>query len=221
MSRVSRATFSSSNARTFVVGIVLVLLLGGCQGGPTPSEPPSATSTTTAPPASSATTPIASAASSSSGAYRPADAKGKAQNVPVPVMPELAKENSKAGLEAFIGYYYAVANYASETGDITELEALSDPACGVCTSLNRAPLDSYRDGRWMVGGRVRIPTIEMQWDPTETSHLAKVQLLQDEISYYNADGTMGRPADKATNDAFVFVASYQSAWKLVDTGVIR
>jgi hypothetical protein len=38
--------------------------------------------------------------------YKPADAKGRAQNVPVPVKPALADKNTKEGLEAFTKYWY-------------------------------------------------------------------------------------------------------------------
>jgi hypothetical protein len=61
----------------------------------------------------------------------------------------------------------------------------------------------------------------MAWNAGETAHQTKVQVIQEAITYYNADGTEGRPADAATNDAFVIVASFESTWKVVDTGVIR
>ncbi|WP_238324966.1 DUF6318 family protein [Paenarthrobacter nicotinovorans] len=156
-----------------------------------------------------------------SAAYKPADAKGKAQNVPVPVMPELAKENSKAGLEAFIGYWYAQQNYADETGDISVISTLTSPACKACTYYQQASVDGARNGRWIVGGKVRIPKIEISWNAERVTQQVKVQVIQDAIAYYNADGTEGRPADAATNDAFIVVASFGSAWKVMDTGVVR
>ncbi|MFJ4227111.1 DUF6318 family protein, partial [Paenarthrobacter nicotinovorans] len=91
---MSRVTFA-------VLFVAAAVLLSGCQGGSGPSASASGPSTTTTSPTVSVSVPAASATPSSTGAYKPADAKGKAENVPVPVMPELAKENSKAGLEAF------------------------------------------------------------------------------------------------------------------------
>ncbi|MEJ1116443.1 DUF6318 family protein [Paenarthrobacter sp. CCNWLY172] len=224
MPRLSSATFPLVLARTGAIAVGLALLLTGCQGGTTRSAPPPEPDSTTASPTTSASVPAASATPESpptSAVYKPADAKGKAENVPVPVMPELAKENSKAGLEAFIGYYYEVGNYVNETGNVAELSALSDPACLICTHLNEASIDSYKNGRWMVGGKMRTPTVEVDWDPQEASHVARVQVIQDAIAYYNEDGTEGRPSDVATNDVFVVVASFQTGWKVVDTGVIR
>ncbi|MFK0005262.1 DUF6318 family protein [Paenarthrobacter sp. NPDC090522] len=69
-------------------------------------------------------------------------------------MPALAKENTKEGLEAFIRYWYAVGNYANETGDISELRSLSTPECQPCAYFQRASSDGYTNGRWLVGGRV-------------------------------------------------------------------
>ncbi|MCR1163000.1 DUF6318 family protein [Paenarthrobacter sp. UW852] len=221
MSRVSRATFSSSDARTFVVGSVLVLLLGGCQGGSTPSEPPSAITTTTAPPASSATMPAASATSSSSAAYKPADANGKAQNVPVPVMPELAKENSKAGLEAFIGYWYATYSYAIETGDLSSWSEVTDTTNPLAASYVKAIERNYSQGRWIVGGTVTAPTIEVQWIDAAVRQQARVQVVQTEAHYFNADGSAGLKSTPASNIAEAVFLEFQGHnWRVVDNGMI-
>jgi hypothetical protein len=215
-------------ARLAVAALAVAMLLSGCQGSTTPGGPASQTGSTTATPTSSASVPSASATPAGSTAietapavYKPADAHGKAQNVPVPVMPELAKENSKAGLEAFIGYYYAVKNHANETGDTNELSALSSPECAACSKLLDGTTDSYVNGRWMAGGRIQIPTMELEWNADDPSQMAKLQLIQDAIAYYNADGTEGRPASPGTNSAFVFVARFQTSWKVVEIGVIR
>ena len=153
--------------------------------------------------------------------YKPADSNGKAENVPVPVMPELAKENSKEGLEAFIRYWYEVGNYADETGDISGLATLSQNSCNACAYFLKGAQDGNRDGRWLVGGAVRIPALDIEWESGQESQRARVQVVQDAINYYNPDGTEGRPSDPPTNDAFVVTASFDSAWKVVDTGVIR
>ena len=146
MSRFSFAFFTSLGLRTACLGVIALLLLSGCQNGPAPASSLSETSSTTASPTLSGSASPASAGPSTAGAYKPADAKGKAQNVPVPVMPELAKENSKAGLEAFIRYWYAV-NYANETDNWRlrrGLRVLRNAE--LCTSLQKAvATDSYTE----------------------------------------------------------------------------
>ncbi|WOH19099.1 DUF6318 family protein [Paenarthrobacter sp. GOM3] len=195
----------------------MVWLLTGCS---TPDSPPSTTNTTTATPASSASAASPSATPSAPGAYKPADAKGKAQNVPVPVMPELAKENSEAGLEAFIGYWYAQLSYVDETGNMSAWLPLNSPNCRLCAQLQKSGEDAYINGRWIAGGRIRVPVIHVQWS-TENVPAATVQVIQERIDYYNADGSVGRVRSEASNDAFAFFAKHiEGAWTVVDLGVI-
>ncbi|MFK4640862.1 DUF6318 family protein [Paenarthrobacter histidinolovorans] len=218
MPRLSSA-FSFLHARTLGVLVGLAVLLTGCQGG-SPTAGTSEPQTTTASPTSSVSVPAASAAPASSGAYKPADAKGKAQNVPVPVMPELAKENSKAGLEAFIGYWYAQLSYVGETGDMSSWLPLIAPECRLCTRLQESGKQSYTDGRWLAGGKISVPAIEVQWKGGSVE-AAKVQVVQDQIDYFNADGSVGRSKSNASNDAFAFFAKHADGkWIVVDLGII-
>lgn len=221
MSRLSFAAFPFTHARTWVAGLAAVVLLSGCQGGSAPGLSPLGSISTTASPTLSVSAPAVSATATAPPVYKPADAHGKAQNVPVPVMPELAKENSKAGLEAFIRYWYAVGNYANETGDISVLGTLSTPECKACAYFQKASTDSYKNGRWMVGGHMDVPALEVEWDSRTTSTVVRVQVIQEAISYRNADGSEGRAPEAATNDAFVLVATFEAGWKVVDTGVLR
>lgn len=221
MSRLSFAAFPFTHARTWVAGLAAVVLLSGCQGGSAPGLSPLGSISTTASPTLSVSAPAVSATATAPPVYKPADAHGKAQNVPVPVMPELAKENSKAGLEAFIRYWHAVGNYANETGDISVLGTLSTPECKACAYFQKASTDSYKNGRWMVGGHMDVPALEVEWDSRTTSTVVRVQVIQEAISYRNADGSEGRAPEAATNDAFVLVATFEAGWKVVDTGVLR
>ncbi|MDR6640599.1 DUF6318 family protein [Paenarthrobacter nitroguajacolicus] len=195
----------------------MVWLLTGCS---TPGSAPSETSTTTAPPASSASAATPSATPSAPGAYKPADAHGKAQNVPVPVMPELAKENSEAGLEAFIGYWYAQLSYVDETGDLSAWLPLNSPNCRLCVQLQKSGEDAYINGRWIAGGRITVPVVNVQWSADDV-HASTVQVIQERIDYYNADGSIGRARSEASNDAFAFFAKHiEGAWTVVDLGVV-
>lgn len=191
-----------------------MLLLTGCQGSGTPTN----TGSTTPPPTETAT---ATPTPAPSAVYKPADANGRAENVPVPEMPALAKENTKEGLEAFVKYYYAVKNYANETGDVTTLATLNGPDCAACSSLLEATSQSYIEGRWMAGGKLEVPVIEVHWNPNNTVQTVKQQVIQGDITYYNSDGSEGRAPDIATNSAFVIVASFDASWTVADLGVLR
>ena len=87
---------------------VSVIALSGCSGGGDPQAGPTATAVVSpAQPASA--TPSATPTPKPTPVYKPADAKGRAQNVPVPVKPALADKNTKEGLEAFTKYWFISA----------------------------------------------------------------------------------------------------------------
>ncbi len=137
-------------------------------------------------------------------------------------MPELAKENSKAGLEAFIGYWYAQQNYAAETGDLSAWASLSASECQTCKRIEKGISDSHVNGRWSVGGNISIPVVEPYWVQGAMVQQAKVQVIQKQIHYFNSDGTPGRAAEAATNSAFGLFARFGSlGWTVTDLGVIN
>ncbi len=71
-------------------------------------------------------------------------------------MPPEARANSKAGAIAFVKHYIDVFNYASNTGDVEELQRLSDPKCAGCTKyidLIEKTYDAggyFKDSGWAV-----------------------------------------------------------------------
>ncbi|MFJ4227110.1 DUF6318 family protein, partial [Paenarthrobacter nicotinovorans] len=111
--------------------------------------------------------------------------------------------------------------HANETGDIATLASLNSPECIACSKLLSGTRDSYIEGRWMVGGRITVPVLELEWQDGSVSHPAKLQLIQEAITYRNSDGTEGRPPSAATNGAFIFVGRYESSWKAVEIAVLR
>jgi hypothetical protein len=122
--------------------------------------------------------------------YKPADPQGKAQNVPVPVKPALADENSKAGLEAFVGYWYHSLWYGYETGDTSLVAGLSKPTCVFCKGLKDAVDLSWKDGRWISGGQIEIGPVAVDFVPNAQTQAATVQTLQKPIQIHKADGTL-------------------------------
>ncbi|XAS72683.1 DUF6318 family protein [Micrococcaceae bacterium Sec5.1] len=225
MPRLSFASFTVLTVRIAAVAFGISLLLSGCQGGSSPGSPPSETRSTTASPtlgaSSSGAASSPSPSTAPSGVYKPADAKGKAQNVPVPVMPELAKENTKEGLEAFIRYWYAQQNYAIETGDSSDWKGLTARDCRACNRIQEGIDDSNIKGRWLAGGKLNVPVIELLWTEKADTQQAKVQVIQQRATYFNADGTTGRPPEEATNSAFGLFASFGPAgWTVTDLGLI-
>ena len=109
-------------------------------------------------PAASSSAPSASASAPPTADPRPtpASSKGPARNLPKPILPEAAKENTKEGFEAFTQYWFDTITYGLETGDPEPLREISVPACKICDRyISRA--ESARTGReWNVGPRWTI-----------------------------------------------------------------
>ncbi|MGR0160741.1 DUF6318 family protein [Paenarthrobacter nitroguajacolicus] len=210
-------------ARPAVLALALAMLLTSCQGGDTPSSPPSETGSTTAgTPTSSGAVPAAPATPIAPAPYKPADANGKAQNVPVPVMPELAKENSKAGLEAFIGYWYAQLSYSYETGSTEHLTPLSSSTCALCTSLRKGVESAWQDGRWIAGATIKSATIETDFNPSVSAQVATVQVIQEPIEIRARDGSLYQEPTAATNSASRAALTFENQrWILTGLGLIR
>ncbi|MEE2570700.1 DUF6318 family protein [Pseudarthrobacter sp. J64] len=188
-----------------------MLLLAGCQGSGTPTG-----TGTTIP-----STETASATPTAVAAYKPADANGKAENVPVPYLPALAKENSKEGLEAFVRYWFAAYSYASETGDLSAWAAVTDTKNSTAAAQQKAVELNYADGSWMAGGEISTSVVGTVWAPDGKSQLATVQVIQDPIQYHEADGSVAQPETPASNYAFAVTAAFQDqSWRVVDSNVI-
>lgn len=151
----SHILFASRPIRVTAVGVVLAaaLSLSGCNAGGDPNSGGKTSPTSTA---TGSATPSATAKPTPTAAYKPADATGPAQNVPVPVLPEVAKTETKEGLEAFARYWFELLSYSFETGDTKPLEAVSGPNCAFCRGLSDNVTAAWSGNKWVVGEGSRL-----------------------------------------------------------------
>jgi hypothetical protein len=193
------------------------LMLAGCAGG-APADP----GTVSATPAESATSsPSATPTPTPSAVYKPADASGPAQNVPVPVLPEVAKTETKEGAEAFARYWFSVLSYAYETGDTAALAQLSKPGCSFCHGLVDDIEAAWAEGKWISGGQIEIPAATAN-PSTEGSTQVVLQVLQQELVIHNQDGSPYQEKTAATNTGSVATVKFADAgWVVNDLGLIR
>ncbi len=180
---------SVSGRRQAVSAVVVaasLLLITACNGGgSSPGGPPATESLS----ASAAPTP--SATPSPTASYKPADASGKAQNVPVPVLPEAAKAETKEGLEAFARYWFQLLSYGYETGDTGPLTNVTSSACGACEQAKKVQTGWHNGGRWLAGGRIATPSVSTKFRVVEDgNYQVAVQVSQEALSYYNPDGIL-------------------------------
>ncbi|MBG0741505.1 hypothetical protein IV500_19255 [Paeniglutamicibacter antarcticus] len=143
--------------------------------------------------------------------YKPADATGPAQNVPLPVKPPLADEFSKAGIEAFARYWYDTLSYAFETGEMSPLESISDPGCIPCARTKAGVAPWHQEGRWTVGGQMIVVGAQSSFEVApDGTHQVVSSVHQKLISYYRADGTLVESHPETTPAADILIGSYEN-----------
>jgi len=202
---------------------LLAALIGttSCSGGQSPPPAP----TTAAPVESSASASPAttSASPSAAPAYKPADASGRAQNVPVPVLPEAAKAETKEGLEAFAKYWFEVLSYGYETGDVSRLDAITAAECQLCSNVSKSISTNYQADRWLVGGKIVTPSVTGNASPDpNANYQVVVQVRQSAIAYYKSGGSEFRAATPPSDTGNVMLAVFRdAAWQVAGLHPIR
>ncbi|MDK1361177.1 DUF6318 family protein [Arthrobacter sp. zg-Y1219] len=212
-----------SAARLGALGLAAVLVLGGCSGsgddpgaeaaeGSNSAAPSGSAAATESPSASPTPTPTPTAA-----AYKPASAEGPAENVPLPVMPDLAKQESKEGLEAFAEYWYALVNYGYETGDPEPVRAVSADTCFNCLSYYRVLDSGYAESDWMMGAKLHLQDVSSNYVETdEGAFQATTLILQDDLHYYGPAGYIGTDPGNSTPAVQLMEAVFTSSgWYVV------
>ena len=193
---------------SIAVALAAVSLLAACTT-PEASPPP-------IPSGSSTTQPVESTApapppTTEPAVYKPATEQGPAENVPVPVLPEAAKEFSKEGLIAFTEHWYATLGYAFETGDPEPMMAISDVACPSCEAMRKAVIAWHSEGRWIAGGAMTVVTTDTSFVPLQDGSFQVVAMVrQSNVRYFRADKTLAD--DKGTEPTIedLILASYSS-----------
>lgn len=209
----------SRSGRLHLGGIALVsavvVALSGCNSAGEP-EPVATASSLAAESTSPSPTPTATAT------YRPADATGRAQNVPVPVLPDVAKTETKEGAQAFASYWFKVLSYSYETGDLVLLRSITPSSCQSCQKPIQAIQDWHSQGRWLMGGTITTPAVSTTFEKDgEAKYQVAVQAIQEPLSYFRADGTLAHAEPNAANTGNLLILSFtEDSWKLHDIGSI-
>lgn len=196
-------TSNFARARLFVIAtLAAVLTLTACgnggqaQGDQSASPAVSATATATPTP-----TPKAS--------YKPADAKGKAENVPVPVLPEAARANSKEGVEAFARYWYDLLNYGFETGHLGPIKEVTSSTCAMCGKVFPGIEKWSSDGRWIVGSQIQVQATSSKFAATAGGEYQVVVQSQQSVgTLHNSDGSVGQVVAASGVIGDLIVAKY-------------
>ncbi|GAA2132029.1 hypothetical protein GCM10009825_14040 [Arthrobacter humicola] len=160
--------------------------VSACTGGGAP--PPGSSPSDSQSPAAS-TTP--SNTPTPTAAYKPADASGRAQNVPVPVLPEAAKAETKEGAIAFAKHWYTLLNYAYQTGEFRLMDEVTDSSCRLCAKVRPGIVEWNSEGRWIAGGLVQAKGAYTNFVKTsQGSYQVTTQLEQSAGTLYRPDSSV-------------------------------
>ncbi|MEE2570708.1 DUF6318 family protein [Pseudarthrobacter sp. J64] len=151
-------------------------------------------------------------------AYKPADAAGRAQNVPVPVKPALADVNSKDGLEAFSRHWYAALGYAYETGDLVPVGELTGENCELCNNAMDVARGWNQDGRWLAGGAFKVLAHDLPFEAAPDGNFQSVaEVTQTELHTYQADGSEPLEPIVESSDHLLMMTTYANGrWTVND-----
>ena len=207
---------------TGVAALAAVLVLGGCSASGEPGANAAESVTSSASPSGSptetATPTVTPTPTPTAAAYKPASAKGPAENVPLPVMPEVAKQESKEGLEAFAEYWFSLVNYGYETGDTSHVKALSGPECEICESFYVSMEKGYVDEDWVQGGTLEILENNSAFVLTPKGRYQVILSVQENHSYFRGPNGVLYSQNFASRYAFdqIMEATYRDGRWTVD-----
>ena len=202
-----------------VILAACAMILAGCSS-PSPGEtsPPQSSATVTSIESSATTAPPTTASPSATPAvYKPATEQGPAENVPVPVLPDKAKEFSKEGLIAFTEYWYSTLGYAFETGDPEPMLAISGPDCKTCAAMSKAVVSGHKDGKWIMGGTMDIDPPRTTFNQmSDETFQATTMARQDHVKFFKADGTISTDFGVTIAEKDILIGVYQdNRWTAV------
>ncbi|UUL76263.1 DUF6318 family protein [Pseudarthrobacter sp. Fe7] len=140
----------------------------------------------------------------------------------MPVLPEVAKTETKEGAEAFTKHWFSVLSYAYETGDIALFESIAPNPCEACQKVSKVIKDWHSEGRWLVGGKLSTPVTSTTFNKDQKgTYQVAAQVHQDPLSYMRADGTVARTDPQAPDQGNLIVLTFaEGKWSVVELGNI-
>ncbi|WP_430297189.1 DUF6318 family protein [Sinomonas sp. B1-1] len=180
------------------------LLVSGCGGGATAGPSP------TGGPSSEAAT--------ADPRPTPASSTAPARNVPVPALPEAAKQNTREGFEAFVRHYIDLLDYAYQTGDTKPALAVADPGCNMCNTITK-DASTISVQSWLVGGRLQASEISVDASPDiDSIWLAYLSLTQAPYVDYAPTGPLATTSPSPLKGLVARGEFTEGAWRMFDLG---
>lgn len=214
-------------SRRFVVVLLAAcaLVLAGCSPPSTvdPTPLPSTAPATSIESSGTAVPPTTEPPIPSPAVYKPATEQGPAENVPVPVLPQKAKEFSKEGLIAFAEYWYSTLGYAFETGDPAPMMAISGPDCRTCQAMGTTVGPWHEEGRWIVGGQMMVLSLTSSFEPSQIGEYEVIALVrQKHLKFFRGDMSLAEDRGQKPSVADAMTAVHKNGlWIALDVSRLK
>lgn len=164
--------------RARVVGLLVVtLVLGGCGSDPDPVPLQTVTPTPAAGSPTTSPSPMQTSRAVAPTAH--------------PVMPELAKQRTPEGAEAFTAYWFELLNWGWISGDVEQLEFDTAEQCEYCVEMLDQIVEDHALGISFEGGMIYVEKIRLI-NSYEENDLIVFDLMysQDAGRILMSDGTV-------------------------------
>ena len=192
----------------------VALALSGCSTGNTEGASESTAKNSTSPSASSP--PTTTPPPSESDKYRPATAKGPAENVPIPKLPSAAKINSEEGAAAFTNYYFDLINYTVETTKTDPIKNVTSHGCKLCAeAIIDSADESASVGEWQVGGEYKASVIDSYISAPGKAIVTARFSAEPFKTYLEPDSVVAEYSEVKTTLS-TFQLSFDSSWSVED-----
>jgi hypothetical protein len=183
---------TTGRARVALAGVASMALLAGCDGGAADPSPSTSNTTATTPPSpTSSSTPSTGTTTSSSTTTG---------YVPVkPDFPAAAKSQTARSAEAFVRYFFDLANYAYAQPQAGVIGSLGTLDCKPCQYYEKEASELARDGR-----RYQSAVLSIKSASTSTTNLDRPWVTlsgrQNEVPIVEPNGqlTSASPASPVT-----------------------
>lgn len=147
---LSREACVRTSLRARLAAVAAALLVAGLMAGCNDERPPEPKATASG---SGSSPPTATPESTPAGPVEP-------------TLPAEARKGDKAGVEAFVRFYWEVINYATKTGDVGLLKKLDQPSCDGCARGIRGVERVYGRGGRIEGGSYRVTRLQPSRSPS-------------------------------------------------------
>ena len=191
---------SSRRRMPFAAFVVAgAVALGGCTGESDPDPSPSAGSASATSSASPSATPSPSASETASG----------------PEIPAAAREQTEAGAEAFVRFFFDQVNTAWTEPRAGLIKSFSDPKCEFCSKTEATAARLVSDRQRYSSNPVEVTAIDQFVGAPSGQEYLAVTLVQRRVDVLDADGSVVSTDQRKNLDRYVAVIWTDGEWRLL------